>query len=169
MSALQIQTILTNTIANGFTNFQSSNPGPNGCWATEEALRNPLILQEIFSPFPREFLLKSVSLVNKRWNTVGRTCIRDYQKCAAYQSTASACEYVSELYSRCCQTTAEGRVFPFNTLKMYGSACGSVSLDLDDPASVEEIMKSFKSQLKLKHLEIKWVWERNVVRNDWFY
>ena len=54
-------------IVNCFINFQGTNAGPSSCWATEEALKNPLILREIFSPFPSEFLLKSVIGLANSW------------------------------------------------------------------------------------------------------
>ena len=84
--------------------------------------------------------------------------MRDHKKCTAYKPTESECEYTRELYARCCDMTTEGRVVPFNSLKMYSSRCGDESPDLDGPDAVAKIMKNLKTMLKLKQLEIKWLW-----------
>ena len=55
----------------------------------EDALRNPLILNRIFSFLTTKFLLYHSSLVNKFWCEESRKFVRDYRKCAARISHTS--------------------------------------------------------------------------------
>ena len=79
------------------------------------ALRNELILQEIFSFLPLKSLL-TLSQVNKFWNAEARTYIRDHRKCTVSisSSTIPPCAQLEQLD----QDLARMAIVPFNSLKI---------------------------------------------------
>lgn len=121
----------------------------------EEALGNSLILQKVWKYFPNKFLLSSCSLVSKCWNLEARTFIRDYRKCKARGPTeeGSDCTFIQELNAICCQMAEEGRVIPFNSVRIWLHSA-SASCRSDHITSNHQI--SLASQLKLKFLEVAW-------------
>ena len=89
-----------------------NNEDPVGC-----ALRNQLVLQEIFNFLPMESLL-TASRVNKFWCAEARTYIRDHRKCTVgIRSTGTLvpCEQLQKLD----QDLAQMSNVPFNSLRIH--------------------------------------------------
>ena len=126
----------------------------------EKALRNPLVLQNIFKFLPTGLLLSSCSLVNKSWNNQTRTFIRDNRICTVVttgSTDGTFCQFLNSLDEFCGQITKTGRIVPFNSLifnfveEGKGRQCALYS----SPSTDEQLnIHNLKSQLKLLHLDI---------------
>ena len=121
-----------------------------------QALQNPIVLHQIFTFFPTTFVLKRCSLVSKCWNTEARTFIRDHRKCSVFKPkwTENECEFLKKLDELCCQIIEDGRVIPFNTLRMptWWFQCK----DVEDSRQNKFIQLELKSELKIRYLGIRW-------------
>ena len=119
-----------------------------------QVFQNPIILSHIFQFFPTSSLLKRYSLVNKFWNKEVRTFVRDHRKCSALRPTSveNECEFLQKLDELCCLITEHGRVIPYNSLKL--SMPWHLCEDLQHPSWLA--FGDFKSELKIKYLDIHW-------------
>ena len=117
-----------------------------------EALRNPLILHQIFKFFKTGFLLSSCSLVDATWNREARSFIRDNRECTAkFRKETCLCSFISGLNELCESTRKCNRIVPLNKLKI------DMEFELDDiPPNYPHFMKEthLTSSLHLKYLNI---------------
>ena len=124
--------------------------------SSAEALRNVVILREIFAHCSSRLLLRSISLVNKSWNYQARTFIRNHRKCFAkdpQDGSWSTSEFIENLDQLCAQIYNKGREIPLNGLKidLYRGGQGR----LEDFKSDGTIFNRLPpAGLKLQHLEI---------------
>ena len=119
----------------------------------EEALQNPLILQKIFAHLSTSFLLTSCSLVNKNWNSEARKYVRDQRKCLAMKPGYSwlqetPCELLRQLDLMCGSITEQGRIVPWNCLKLMLMSARKCR------GGEERIYENLKINLKLRILEV---------------
>ena len=85
------------------------------------ALRSPMIFNQIFMHLPSNCLKSACSLVNKMWHRVTRTVLRDHGQCLANISSPYALKEIPRLERFCARLKEEGRVVPFNGLRVYDS------------------------------------------------
>ena len=71
------------------------------------------------------------------------------------KSKENECEFLNELDQLCCQITEDGRVIPFNRLRMptWWFQCKDDEEDSDESKVLEG---GFKSELKIKYLDFSW-------------
>ena len=101
-------------------NAQDS-PAENDGSCQGKALRNPIILENIFKYFSTSSLLSACSLVNKTWNREARIFIRNHRKCTARnpdQYSPNTCKLLQDLGDLCRHMRTYGREVPFNSLKV---------------------------------------------------
>ena len=122
----------------------------------KSALRNELILQEIFNFLPLKTLLLATE-IDKFWNFQVRTYFRDHRKCTAF---VSACCQLEELD----QALAGMTIVPFNSLSIKLRPHAEPIYYRPDPMDPTDTMKppgptsllyrNLFTKLKLKHLSI---------------
>ena len=103
---------------------------------------------------PSNCLISACSLVNHIWHRVTRTALRDHGQCLANISSHRALQHIRLLEQFCAQLREEGRVVPFNGLRIYNCVRlprGFVGIDSKDLAVYGKIMRL----IKLKHLEVE--------------
>ena len=117
----------------------------------EKALRNELILENIFKYLPTGFLLSSCGFVNKCWNNESRIVIRknnNNRKCTV--KITGSCQFLKNLDECCREITDHGRLVPFNALILSFDGRQRAS---DSRCDKELTIPNLTRQMKLFHLD----------------
>ena len=109
-----------------------------------------MILKKIFKYFPTKYLLSPLSFVNKTWNREARTFIRDWRVCTARIDPWELCKHLRSLDELCAETVGDGRIFPFNSLRVNFDGCKP---DEDDGEN-GSVYEHLSAKLRLKYVQI---------------
>ena len=125
----------------------------------EEALRNPLILHQIFKNLDTEFLLSSCRLVNKTWYKEASSFIHNYRECSVDQPWGQhICEFLSHLDQAVGEMTKTGSRIPFNGLTVRASTYAKRNKKTCPyrlhSSSSERMCRNLISHLNLKYLHL---------------